>query len=111
RCRAGTPRSPRRPRLGAARRDAVADGTATLRRAAIAAGRSAARRRMRAPGHRHRRQECMMMRMSRAKLFLTCCAFAFGLTVSLSAFARPCCSSCDPDQPDSRCWAICTPGC
>jgi hypothetical protein len=25
--------------------------------------------------------------------------------------ARPCCSSCDPEQPDSRCWAICTPGC
>lgn len=52
-----------------------------------------------------------MKRMSRAKLFLSCCAFAFGLTVSLSAFARPCCSNCDPDDPDSFCWAICSPGC
>jgi len=52
-----------------------------------------------------------MKRMSRAKLFLTCCAFAFGLTVSLSAFARPCCSSCDPSQPDSRCWIICSDSC
>ncbi len=52
-----------------------------------------------------------MKKLSRARLFLVCCAFAFGVTVSLSAVARPCCSSCSDDDPDSRCWAICTPGC
>ncbi|MGJ7901469.1 MULTISPECIES: hypothetical protein [unclassified Lysobacter] len=52
-----------------------------------------------------------MNRKSRTKVLLACFAFGLGLSVSLSAFARPCCSSCDPDDPDSRCWAICTPGC
>lgn len=52
-----------------------------------------------------------MRMITRAKLLLTRCSFAFDLTISLSAFARPCCSSCDEGQPDSRCWAICAPGC
>ncbi|MEH6414502.1 hypothetical protein [Pseudomonas sp. CGJS7] len=52
-----------------------------------------------------------MNKKPRIKLLMACCAFAIGVGVSLTAFARPCCSSCDPDDPDSRCWAICTPGC
>lgn len=49
-----------------------------------------------------------MNRKSRTKLLMVC-AFAIGLGVSLSAYARPCCSSCNDD--DARCWSICTPGC
>lgn len=46
----------------------------------------------------------------RTKLLIACCAFAIGLGASLSAFARPCCSNC-PDDPESHCWVICSPGC
>jgi hypothetical protein len=55
--------------------------------------------------------ERTMIRKSRAKLMLACFAFGLGLSFSLSAVARPCCSSCNPDDPDSRCWAICSDSC
>ena len=51
----------------------------------------------------------MNSKSRRTRLLLACCAFAIGLGVSLTAFARPCCSSCDPDN--LRCLAICSPGC
>jgi len=47
----------------------------------------------------------------RSRMLMAACALAVGIGASWAVFARPCCSSCDPDQPDSRCWAICSPGC
>jgi len=53
----------------------------------------------------------MKTKSRRVRLLLAGCAFALGLGISFTAFARPCCSNCDPEDPDSFCWAICSPEC
>jgi hypothetical protein len=47
----------------------------------------------------------------RKRTLIAACAFMIGIGASWSAFARPCCSHCDPNDPDSFCWAICDFGC
>lgn len=42
-------------------------------------------------------------------VLLAACALAAGIGVSLSAFARPCCSNCADE--DFHCLSICSPGC
>jgi hypothetical protein len=54
----------------------------------------------------------MKTKFNRRRIILGLCALAVGLGASWSAFARPCCSNCDPAMwPDGICWAICDPNC